>query len=215
MSEEVKEEAVVEGPGLYQIFIKGAINDADMKEHFETINGIPYGGSLMIWLNSPGGTPQVALMLDEKLRAKGLNVTYISYLFNGSAACTLPHLSNAIRLAYHNSVFTFHGASIHINDREDQFKMVREYATQGINTINELMMKNIGLTKKEFKKYDGDDIIVYGYKLLDVGEHGMVDGLILKEVGVGEFLIKTRDGNKLIDVSKHKRSDIKDLPVVE
>lgn len=219
ISEEIQEtetkEVVKENPGLYQIFIKGVINDADMKEHFDTVNGIPYGGSLIIWLNSPGGTPQIALMFDEKLRTKGLNVTYISYLFNASSACTLPHLSDAIRLTYHNSVFTFHGATTHISERKGQFEMVKEYASHGIDTINELMMKSIGLTKKEFKKYDGDDLIIYGYKLLDVGEHGIVDGIILKETGIGEFLIKTRDGNKLIDVSKHKRSDIKNLPVVE
>lgn len=218
MSEEVeiKEEEVVKAePDLYQIFIKGKIDNEEMRDHFESINRLPYGSGLIIWLSSPGGIPQVALMFDDKLRAKGLNVTYISYLFNGSTACTLPHLSDAIRLTYHHSVFTFHGATVSVCNRKGQFEMVKNYADEGIEKINTLMMETIGLTKKEFRKYDENDIIIYGYTLLDVGTHGMIDGIILKEIDVGQFLIKTRDGNKIIDVSKHKRSDIKDLPLVE
>lgn len=220
MSEEVavQEEAEKlekEEPGLYQIFVKGKMSQEDMAEHFEYINALPFGASLMIWLNSPGGIPQMTLMLDDKLNAKGIKATYISYLFNGSAACTLPFLSDAIHLTYHHSVFTFHGATVSVTERKEQFEMVREYASEGINEINNRMMNRIGLTKKEFKKYDGSDIIIHGYKLLDVGLHGMVDGIIQKELSVGVFLIKTRDGNKIVDVSKHTRSDIKDLPLVK
>lgn len=219
MAEEVivKEEVIKDtGPDLYQIFFKEKITPDEMNDHIRQVNSLPYGSSLMIWLSSPGGTPQVALMFDEKLKAKGIHPTYISHLFNGSASCTLPHLSDtALRLAYHHSVFTFHGATVSISERKDQSEMIYAYAYKAIDEVNNRVMKSVGLTKKEFKKYNGDDLVLYGYELLDVGEHGYVDGLILKEVGVGEFLIKTRNGNKLIDVSKHKRSDLKDLPVVE
>lgn len=212
MSEENKKD---EGPGLYQLFLKDKITPEGLEDHFETLTSLPYGSSLMIWLNSPGGSPQSGFMLDDKLTAKNINVTYISYLFNASAACTLPQLSDAIRLSYPHSVFTFHGASIHVGNRKDQFDMIVGYAADSIDRTNDRCMAKVGLSKKDFKKFNGDDIIFYGYQLLDVGEHGWIDGLILKEHGAGKFLIKTRDGNKIIDVSKHKRSDIKDLPVVE
>ena len=103
MSEEVvsKEEVVKDtGPDLYQIFLKEKITPDGLDEHIRQVNGLPYGSSLMIWLSSPGGYPQVALMFDEKLKAKGIHPTYISHLFTGSAACTLLHLSDsALRLA--------------------------------------------------------------------------------------------------------------------
>lgn len=223
MSEEVevKEEVVEEttvnkGPDLYQIFIKDKFIPAEMFDHIQQVNELPYGSALMVWLSSPGGHPQIALMFDEKLKAKGINVSYISHMFTGSAACTLPQLSDtALRLAYHHSVFTFHGATVSTSGRNEQNEMLSDYAYKAIDEVNDRMMKSAGLTKKEFKKYNGDDIVLYGYEILDIGEHGFIDGLILKELSVGEFLIKTRDGNKIVDVSIHKRSDLKDLPVVE
>lgn len=217
VKEEVVEEVIKdEDPDLYQIFVNGNITPADMFDHIQQVNGLPYGSSLMIWLSSPGGYPQVALMFDEKLKAKGINASYISHLFTGSAGCTLPQLSDtALRLAYHHSVFTFHGATVSTSSRKETNEMLSEYAYKAIDEVNDRMMKSAGLTKKEFKKYNGDDIVLYGYEILDVGEHGFIDGLILKELSVGKFLIKTRDGNKIVDVSIHKRSDLKDLPLVE
>jgi hypothetical protein len=215
MSEEVinKEEVKATEPGLYQVFVNGKITGEDLSDVIEQINRLPYGSSLMIWLSSPGGSPQMGLMFDEKIIAKGINATYISQMFNGSTACWLPQLSDSIRLAYFNSVFTFHGATIHASDRKDQFEMLVDYARLALDEIDNRVMKKVGLTKKEYKKYNGDDIVLYGYQLLDIGEHGFIDGLILKEINTGVFLVKTRDGNKIIDVVKHKRSDIKDLPL--
>lgn len=207
-AEEVKKQ-----PDFHRIFIKDKINPDGLDAHFMAISGIPHGSSLLIWLSSPGGSPQTALMFDEKLKARGINVTYISYLFNASAAANLPQLSDGIRLTYPHSVFTFHGPTFNITEREDRFEMARSYSKVATDITDERIMSAAGLTKKEFKKYSGDDIILYGYQLLDVGQHGLVDGLILKEYGPNLFLIKTREGNKMIDVAIHKRSDIKDLPI--
>lgn len=220
MSEESVEKEVtaeikeVESPGLYQIFVQGDITSVTAKDIFEQINGIPSGSGLMIWLNSNGGSLNTGLMLDDKLKAKNLNVTYISHLYNASLGCLLPHLSDNIKLCYYNSVFTFHGASRTIEGREDNFKDLLKYADYAIDSVNDAVVKSVGLTKKEFSVYNSGDKIYYGYELLDKGTNGWFDGIILKEFKPGNFLIKTRDGNKLIDVAKHKLADLKDLPVI-
>lgn len=220
MSEENVEKEVTteikkdEGPGLYQIFVQGEITAVTAKDLFEQINGIPSGSNLMIWLNSNGGSLNTGLMLDDKLKAKNLNVTYISHLYNASLGCLLPHISDNIKLCYNNSVFTFHGASRTIEGREEIFNDLLSYADYAINTINDAVIKSVGLTKKEFSVYNSNDKIHYGYQLLNKGANGWFDGIILKEFKPGNFLIKTRDGNKLINVGKHKLADLKDLPVI-
>lgn len=204
-----------EHPGLYQVFLRGKIVAAEIDDIFTEINRLPFGCHLIIWIASPGGSVHTAVMLAELLDTKNIKATYISYLFNGSAATTLPQLNDALRLAYPHSVFTFHGATYSVSEREEHLEQVMKYSRYAVDFTNDRCREKVGLSKKEFKKYDGNDLIVYGYELLDVGEHGWVDGLIIRETSAGQFLIKTRDGLKQIDVGLHTRADLKNLPTVE
>lgn len=211
-AEAVKKE---EDPGLYQLFLRHKISADEMEEVFEQVGKLPYGAHLIIWIASPGGSINTSVMFAELLDTKDIKATYISHLFNGSAATTLPQLNDALRLTYPRAVFTFHGTTFHLQDRQDSLDMKIAYSNEAVIFINERCREKVGLSKKEFKKYDGEDLILYGHQLLDIGENGWIDGLIIKETGVGQFLIKTRDGLKQIDVGLHTRADLKNLPTVE
>lgn len=212
MSEEIKAK---EEPQLYELFFNEEFTDENMEEFFLQLHKIPPRSSLIIWMHSNGGSLHVGMMLKEKLESKGLNVTFISHLFNASLGCIMPQIGNFTRLAYQNSVFTFHGARFTHRGSQKIIDNMTDYTSVTRDSVNLMIMERVGLTKKEFKKYDSEDFIQFGYQLLDVGKHGFVDGLILKEFAAGIYLIKTRDGNKVIDVGKHRCSDIKNLPIFE
>lgn len=210
--EEVKETG---SPDSYELNFNGEFNQTYMEQIFDLIDDIPPSSKLLIWINSNGGSVHTGLMLKEKLESKALDVTFISRLFNASMGALMPQIGDYIRLTYPHSVFTFHEVAFKHTGSLDELKSLENYSFEAANLINDLVMEKVGLTKKEFKKYNGYDLIQFGYQLLDVGQHGFIDGLILRELTATQFLIKTRDGNKIIDITKHKRSDIKDLPVVE
>jgi len=204
-----------EKPGLYQLFLRSKIIAHEMEDLFNEIRKMPFGSHLMIWMTSPGGSVHTANMFAELLETKNIKATYISQLFNASAAVTLPLINDALNLTYPSSVFTMHGATFSFEERQEILENKIKYCQEAINFVNDRCRERVGLSKKEFKKYDGDDIILYGYQLLDIGENGWIDGLIIKETDVGQFLIKTRDGLKQIDVGLHTRADLKTLPTVE
>ena len=210
MSEETKPKEELH---LYELFFNTEFSDEKMEEFFLQLHKIPPRSSLIIWLHSNGGSIHVGMMLKEKVDSKGLNVTFISHLFNASMGCIMPQIGDYTRLAYQNSVFTFHGAKFTHRGSQAMIDNLADFTSVTRDNVNLMIMERVGLTKKEFKKYDSEDFIQFGYQLLDVGEHGFVDGLILKEFSPGIYLIKTRDGNKVIDVGNHCRSDIKGLPI--
>lgn len=222
MSEEVEiiaidkvAEEVPSLPPLYELFFNDNFDPDYMETFFGEIHKLPACSNLLIWINSNGGSIHAGIMLKEKIESKSLNVTIVSHLFNGSMSCLFPQIGDFVRLAFPHSVFTFHGVSFKHQGTEAVLNSMRNFSTAAVDDVNRLTMEKVGLTKKEFKRYSGEDLIQFGYQLLDIGENGWVDGLILKELNAYQFLIKTRDGNKIIDTRIHKRSDIKDLPLVE
>lgn len=215
MSEITQEETQEEESNLYEVFYKGEYNEEYMQDIFDLIHKLPAKSNLMIWTSSNGGSMHIGMMLKDKLESKELNVTFIYQMFNASMGVLMPQCGDFIRLAYPSSVFTFHAPSRMSRGSEDTFNSMTDYSTSVIESVKQMAMERTGLNRKEFKKYWGQDVLFYGYQLLDVGEHGWVDGLIQKELEVGVFLVKTRDGNKIIDASKHRRSDLKSIPVEE
>lgn len=170
---------------------------------------------ILFYLTSDGGTPGLAMQLVDRLNALDVPVTIISELYNASTSALFPHQSDFIRLAYPHSVFTYHYGMIRISGMsQEEVENQRSYVEVMQEKFVDVARQKIGLSKKEFKKYYSYDNIMYGFDCLNIGTNGMVDGLILEDYRDGRFLIKTRDGNKVIDVTIHRRGDLATLPVV-
>lgn len=208
-------QATPEGrPEYEEIIFRGFFNDKDIQPIFNMLTRIK-PQPVVIFLTSDGGTTGMAVQLTERLEALGHPVTIISELYNSSCGAFWPHMSNFVRLAYPHSVFTYHFGIVRLtgtstNELENQQRYLDVMNANFVDTVRE----KIGLSKKEFKKYHGTDHILFGFDALEIGENGMVDGLILKDYRDGTYLCKTRGGNKIIDVTKHRREDIAGLPVV-
>lgn len=171
---------------------------------------------ILFYLTSDGGTPGFAMQLVDRLNALDVPVTIISELYNASTSALFPHQSDFIRLAYPHSVFTYHYGMMRISGTsQEEMESQKNYVAVVHDKFVDVARQKIGLSKKDFKKYYSYDNILYGFDALNIGEHGMVDGLILEDYRDGRFLCKTRTGNKIIDVTIHRRDDIPNLPVVE
>lgn len=201
-------------PEYEEIIFRGLFNDKDVQPIFNLLTRIKHQ-PVVIFLTSDGGAPGFALQLTERLDGLDVPVTIISELYNSSCGAFWPHMSNFVRLAYPHSVFTYHFGIVKlVGTGPEELDNQKQYL-DGINTgFIEVIREKIGLTKKEFKKYYSSDHILFGYDALEIGTNGMVDGLILKDYRDGTYLCKCRGGNKIIDVTKHRREDIAGLPVV-
>ena len=208
-------EATPEGrPEYEEIIFRGFFNDKDIQPIFNMLTRIK-PQPIVIFLTSDGGASGMAVQLTERLEALGHPVTIISELYNSSCGAFWPHMSNFVRLAYPHSVFTYHFGIVRLSGTSnDEMENQKRYLEVMNSVFVDAVREKIGLTKKEFKKYHSTDHILFGLDALNIGENGMVDGLILKDYRDGTYLCKTRGGNKIIDVTKHRREDIAGLPVV-
>lgn len=191
----------------------GFTKDTTIK-FFEQIDKLS-GNPLIVFLSGPGGSVSKMTAVVDTILSLDVPTTIISRDYNASANARFPHAGDFIRLAYQNSRFVYH-ETVYAN--EGQLSVLEESIerhrlTQQRKT--ESLMTHVGLTKRETVKYDGKDIHLSAEQCLLIGKYGMLDGIIIKDYRDGRFLIKTREGNKEIDITQHRRSDIKNLPVVK
>jgi len=211
-----KVEKIDQGDGFNHctIVFKGKFYNDSVLEVFESLRFAPKL-PLVVYLNSEGGSIHVGLVFLELLKSLDVPITFVSELFNASMSCMLPHAEDFIRLCYPHSVFVYHGPNFNASGSEKEIAVSLEYSYEGANYWKNIFKDAVGLTTKEMKDYTTYDHPIFGYKALDVGTKGMVDGVIIKDLRNGQFLCKTRGGLKVIDVRKHRRGDIAGLPVVE
>jgi ATP-dependent protease ClpP protease subunit len=167
-------------------------------------------------MNTQGGDCALGKALAEYLGSLDTPVTIINELYSFSMGALFGQSKNNdfLRLCYPSTFFITHQGSATIRGTEKEVLNQINYLSESTEYWKESAMETAGLTKKELNKYYSEDYGFYGYTALDIGTKGWVDGLILKEFGDGTFLIKTRDGKKIIDVTKHRRSDLKNIPVI-
>lgn len=169
---------------------------------------------IVIYLNSQGGGLLAGKALVDYLNSLDVPVTFISEISVGSMGTEIPHAHDFIRLCYSHTLFTVHGSSMYYTGNPQEIESQIAWSAEIDEYWNSTTMEAAGLTKKEYTKLTAFDNNFYGYKALQIGTKGYVDGLILKDNADGTFLIQTREGKKLIDVTKHRRSDLKDIPVI-
>jgi len=170
-------------------------------------------GAILIFLNSPGGSPSHSLAMAEKISSLKRNVTIISEIYNASMSALFPHIDGVVRLCYPHSIFLYHGASYHFEGNENEIKELQRYTAISDKYWDDIVSKRVGLTSREYKKYCSHDVTLYGKEALQVGEHGMVDGIIYQERPDNQYVIQVRDGSyRLFDARIH---GVKDLPNLE
>lgn len=171
-------------------------------------------GPFVVHVNSTGGAVIEGRGLVELLNSFDVPVTWISRGYNASMGCNIPHLGDGLRLCYKGTQFMYHSRTLSLHGSIDEIDQKLGLTSTEAEISDAIIYKAIGLTKREYKRYNGSDYRVNAETALTVGKHGMVDGIIMKDYRNGEFDIMTRHGKKYISVLKHRRADLANLPVI-
>lgn len=172
-------------------------------------------GAFVIHMSTNGGDVNVGFGISTMLEVMAHPVTFISRAMNASMGAVLPHTLDSLRLCYDTSVFLYHASSARLTGAYETIEHKLDFYKERERDLDKKAYTAIGITKKQYEKYSKADVMINAQQALTIGTHGMVDGIIIKDYQDGRYLIKTRDGNKEIDVTKHRRSDLKTLPVIK
>ena len=194
------------------ITMLGGFSKETLPKIFESLDRSPYG-PYIIKLTGPGGMVNTMLTVADILASYDVPVTIISRGVNGSANARFPHTSDFIRLCYPSSKFVFHSSTFGSNGTIEAIEDKYENAKATIEGKLSCFAKHFGITKRQAAKYNNHEFAVNAEDALNTGTKGIVDGIIIKDFGDGRYLIKTRNGNKLMDAKIHRRGDLADLPV--
>lgn len=194
------------------ITVNGKIESEKCTQIFDNIHKAP-PGPILIYLDSPGGAVVVGVSLMDVLDNLASPVTFISKGNCASMGANIPHLRDSIRLCYEYTTFVYHATRYAPSGTNEEVETALEFNVARSNRLKERVRTAIGLTSDEQKAYTGQDKHVSAWDALHTGKYGMVDGIIRKDYQDGTYLIETRDGVKMIDITKHRRSDLHALPI--
>lgn len=200
--------------GFNIITINGTIDAASTALICDTIiKSRP--GPFLVYIASGGGGVGSGQSITDMLNSYDVPVTYISRGYCASMAAIMPHLGDGLRLSFASTTFMYHHTKYNPKGTADTILEGVALMHKDDEAMNLEVRKAIGLTKREWQKYNGEDIYLNAKLCMGVGKNGMVDGIILKDYRDGRFIIQTREGKKEVDIMIHRRKDLPTLPVIE
>jgi len=194
--------------------LTGGFNKDTAPKFFTRVDALQRKPTL-VYMMGPGGAVSYKQALVDTLAALDVPITVVSRGYCASSCAQFPHNSDFVRLAYPNATFLYHARTNTVEGNLDILEGSMERFKYGIERDNKIFMEQVGLTKKQASIYQGPDKWVTPDEALMVGKHGMVDGIIITDYRDGRFLIKTREGNKEINITQHRRGDLKNIPVIK
>lgn len=191
------------------------IDDTVVKLITKVIRGNTDDNDYLVNLLSVGGNTADGLVLFEKLEAshhkKAVIVLSRCYSFATAYMC----FSNTIRLAYPSTRFLIHRANVELAGDFEEVTNSINLVTGEWGKYKDLIKSSFGISDKEAKK-----LFEYPYDkytsaedMLNLGDAGGIDGIILKDLGDFKYLCKTRGGNRIIDIHEHTAQDVPNLPI--
>ena len=168
---------------------------------------------LYISFSSGGGGLVAAYYIDDLLSTYGAPSVAICGSMNASAA-TLLICKRNLRLAFPNARFMLHDAfSINDGTVAQQREVLRNYEEVRGNFVQDYM-DYIGLTKKEAERIMVKDTYFNAHDALNMGTKGLIDGIILKQLGDFKVEIAMRGGViKTVDLHDDDFIAVKDTTV--
>ena len=194
--------------------LSGGFNKDTTPKFFSRLDALQRKPTL-VYLMGSGGLVSHKQAVVDALTILDVPITVVSRGYCGSSCALFPHSADFIRLSYPNATFLYHNRSTTVEGNLDVLEAGMDRFKHDLERDNKLFMEQVGLTKKQATSYQGNDKWIYPEDALKIGKHGMLDGIIIRDYRDGRFLIKTREGNKEIDITQHRRGDLKTLPVIK
>lgn len=216
MSEEKKDEVKMDPPKResWDLMINGTFKEEDLKTTCNSIrmnvNRLP----IIVYIGSQGGNVQTGLVINDVLESLNVPITWIHQGYSGSMGVTISQRFNQLRLCYSHSRFLCHGVNFTLVGSRDEMQNQARLSLDTEAELVDLYSKSVGLPHAEVKaELFSRDHLFSAQEALELGENGLVDGIIIVDYGEGLYLCKTRTGVKVIDAFNHTPADIVDLPL--
>lgn len=214
---EIKNEAAVPVPPedkMIELDIYGRICSDTVKPFIKALGPAVKDDErhrVIVNLMSPGGGVSSAFHIIGLMQAWPADIVAISGSQNCSASTTISATAN-LRLAYPNARFMIHDMrGMNDGTSADQEERLRDHKDLR-QAYAEVFMDHIGLTKKEFERLMMRDHWFNASEAMHLGTKGLIDGIILKNLGRYKFQIMMREGIvKVVDLHKDDFIEIRSL----
>lgn len=214
---EIKNEAAAPVPPedkMIAIDVYGIINRDTAKSFANALNVAVKDEDrhrVLINLISPGGNVDNAIHIHGLLESWPQPSVAVSGSINASASTLLSAKCN-LRLAYPNARFMLHDVSFHAEGSPAEVRE-RLRTNEELRAITvESYMEYCGLTKKEVERIYAKDTWLNASEAMHLGTKGLIDGIILKNLGRYKFQIMMREGIvKVVDLHKDDFIEIRSL----
>lgn len=216
MSEKVKEEVKEKEKVVSQvhsIFMTGPVGPDMFSSFVGWLAPIREPDCMLIEVDSNGGDPETINTIIDMLVARSRPNVIIATARCCSAAVGMMGMARGARLAYPSTVWMQHIATMTLpkcflgehhsvisstQDRQDLFQS--------------RIKRRAGMTDEEMSMLFGHrDLYFNSVDALMMGEHGLIDGIIYRELSFCRWIVLTRQGFKTYTFPL---SNIKDLPVM-
>lgn len=204
-NKEEQEEETVKGPKVVYIDVFGQINEESVKNVFLAFNkgspAVEIGGHVQISISSPGGISRSGANLLEIINSKqDLNGTVVCVGLCASAAFALLGTS-LTTLCYASTVFMNHEASYQYKEESKNYILEHLIVEERlIASVDQVLIEKCGISEKEYAaNFTNEGAYNLGLDVLWLGENGLVDGIIVKELHGYGWIVLTREGYKQWD----------------
>ncbi|EBY9763918.1 hypothetical protein D5W64_12465 [Salmonella enterica subsp. enterica serovar Saintpaul] len=212
---EVKEEVKVTEAKreTWDINIFGLIKEEDIRATCSLIRANKDRLPVTVYIASNGGNVSAGLVILDVLESLNVPVTWIFQGFSASMAVSIAQNFNQLRLAYPHSRLMCHDFSFTVSGRMIELENQKLLSNETEVEMIDRYAKVVGMSHKEVKKKLFDvDVLMNTETALNLGENGLIDGIIYSDFGDGVYLCKTRHGLKVIDTFIHTPADLVNLP---
>lgn len=194
----VEDEEEVQG-NYRQIIMHGAFENETLYKWLAADKWAPPEDELTYMLMSPGGIARMAIMFKEYLESKVNKIALVGMTSLSSAAWFPFCTDRYLRLCYPHTNWWQH-SPMHTMNRTPHEQVLSELPQmlELSSDIYNMIKNSVGLTKEETDEIvNRDTFRMNGIDALWLGERGMVDGVIYRELSPALWIVLTREGLKV------------------
>jgi ATP-dependent protease ClpP protease subunit len=216
-NKEEEEETIKSDPIIY-IDVFGTVSEESVKNVFLAFTKgspeIKIGGHVQINVSTPGGISRSGANLLEIINTKqDLNGTVVCVGLCASAGFALLG-TKLTTLCYASTVFMNHGATYQYKEENKDYILEHIIVEERlVSSVDAILIEKAGINEKEYlANFTGVGAYNLGYDVLWMGNHGLVDGIIVKDLPGYGWIILTREGYKQWDSGF--KGHIRDQPLL-
>lgn len=197
----------------WDVNIFGVIKEEDIRTVCNLIRANKDRLPINVYIASNGGNVPAGMVIIDVLESMCVPVTWIFQGFCASMAVSIAQNFNQLRLAYPHSRLMCHDFSFTVSGRMVELENQKIMSSETEVEMIDRYAKVVGMPHKEVKKkLFSTDVLMNTETALNLGENGLIDGIIFSDFGDGVYLCKTRHGFKVVDTFIHTPADLVSLP---